>query len=383
MMLAVALLSTVSATGSAQAQTFARLYSFKGGSDGANPYAGLILDAAGNLDGTTYFGGLGSGTVFRVEKSGKETVLYSFHGESDGANPYAGLIQDGFGNLFGTTLYTGGFGDGYGTIFKINASGQETVLHKFVFGDGSRPYGGLALDTAGNLYGTAQLGGTSDSGTVFELNTKGKVSVLYSFTGKADGRNPFAGLVRDAAGNLYGTAPYGGDAQCDGGSGCGTVFKVTGIGQQTVLHSFTGGTTDGAVPYAGLIEDAAGNLYGTTYNGGTFNFGTIFKVDTFGKETVLHNFGGSPDGAYPNAALIRDTAGNFYGTTQFGGALGFGAVFKLETSGKETVLYGFPRPANGMMPTAGLVADTAGNLYGTTFAGGAHNLGVVFKLAPR
>jgi uncharacterized repeat protein (TIGR03803 family) len=379
--LAVALASAVFAALSAQAQTFMRLHSFKG-TDGANPYAGLIQDAAGNLYGTTYLGGLGGGTVFKLDKSGKETLLYSFNGTSDGANPYAGLVQDATGNLFGTTLYTGGFGLGYGTIFKLDTSGKETVFHKFVFGDGSRPYAGLVLDTAGNLYGTAQLGGASDSGTVFQVNPKGKASVLYSFTGDADGRNPYAGLVRDSAGNLYGTTPYGGDTQCFGGTGCGTVFKVTGIGKQAVLHAFTGAPADGAIPFAGLIEDAAGNLYGTTYNGGTFNFGTVFKLDTSGKETVLYNFVGSPDGAYPNAGLVRDAAGNLYGTTQFGGAIGFGSVFKVDTSRKETVLYGFPQPKNGMMPMAGLVADKAGNLYGTTLSGGTHGLGVVFKLAP-
>jgi len=377
--LAILLLSPVVTTLSAQAQTLTVLYSFKGGADGVQPYAGLLRDAAGNLYGTTYSGGApcNCGTVFKLDATGKETVLHSFAG-GDGQGPAAGLIRDAAGNLYGTTQYGGASGGG--TVFKLDATGKETVLYSFTAGaDGALPFSRLVRDAAGNLYGTTYFGDFCNCGTVFKLDATGKETVLHSFAGR-DGQNPYAGLVRGAAGNLYGTTAVG------GASGQGTVVGLNAAGKFKVLHSFAG--ADGANPYAGLVRDAAGNLYGATQVGGSSNncsrgCGTVFKLDTTGAETVLYSFTGPPDGQYPFASLVRDAAGNLYGATFEGGASGKGTVFKLDATGKETVLHSFAG-ADGAYPVivGGLARDAAGNLYGTTQYGGASDSGTVFKLAP-
>jgi uncharacterized repeat protein (TIGR03803 family) len=307
------------------------LHSFTGAPDGAGPIAGLVMDANGNLYGTTYYGGGPdpTGTVFKVSKSGKETVLYSFcavSGCADGESPYAGLVMDAKGNLYGTT--TGGGASGAGTVFKVTSKGKETVLYSFTGGpDGAYPYAGLVMDAKGNLYGTTYGGGKGD-GTVFKVTKTGKETVLYGFAGSPDGKGPEAGLVMDAKGNLYGTTVFG------GASNSGTAFKVSSKGKETVLHSFAGGT-DGATPYAGLVMDAKGNLYGTTYYGGTstncyLDCGTVFKVSSKGKETVLYSFTGGTDGAYPYFGfLVMDAKGNLYGTAYEGGSSEEGTVWKL------------------------------------------------------
>ena len=206
-------------------------------------------------------------------------------------------------------------------------------------------------------------------------------TVLYSFAGSpSDGANPLAGLIADRAGNLYGTTGFGGS------SDFGVVFKLAPNGTETVLHFFAGGPSDGRTPFfsGGLIVDPAGNLYGTTFGGGASDFGVVFMLAPNGTETMLHSFAGSPtDGASPQAGLIIDGAGNLYGTTANGGASDFGVVFKLAPNGTETVLHSFAGgPSDGAGPVAGLIADSAGNLYGTTSGGGASGFGVVFKLAP-
>jgi uncharacterized repeat protein (TIGR03803 family) len=241
----------------------------------------------------------------------------------------------------------------------------------------------LVRDGAGNLYGTTQYGGTNGGyGTVFKLDANGKLSLLYSFAGTPDGDDPYAGLLRDKAGNLYGTTQYGGT-----NGGYGTVFKLSSKGKLTLLHSFAG-TPDGVNPLAGLLMDAAGNLYGTTYYGGTKGgFGTVFKLNTKGKLNLLHSFAGMPDGQNPYSRLIRDAAGNLYGTTFYGGTAGYGAVFKLDTAGKLTVLHSFNDAPDGAHPIGGLVLDKAGNLYGTTSDGGDlscgfSGCGTVFKVTP-
>jgi uncharacterized repeat protein (TIGR03803 family) len=365
----------------AQPQTFSILHSFRGGLDGTNLYGGVILDARGNVYGTTYGAGNsgcsapGCGTVFRVNPSRRETVLYRFAGMPDGQNSTGTLVRDSAGNLYGTTQNGGT--DGHGTVFKLDTTGTETVLHSFANGptDGGYPSAGLIRDAAGNLYGTTPSGGTSDNGTVFKVDSTGVETVLHLFTNVPDGASPNAGLIRDAAGNLYGTT-------IAGGVGYGTVFKVSSTGVETVLYSFTGGT-DGLVPEGGLVRDSAGNLYGTTFYGGVSNFGTVFKLNTTGLETVLYSFTGGGDGQNPQAGLVRDTAGNLYGTTEFGGTSNLGTVFKLDTSGIETVLHTFTGTStDGRQPFAGVTLDTAGNLYGTTFGGGAFGFGIVFKLTP-
>jgi len=240
------------------------------------------------------------------------------------------------------------------------------------------------------LYGTTEFGGTacasqSGCGTVFKIDASGVENVLYSFTGGPDGGIPMAGLLRDPAGNLYGTTYYGGDLSCNSGTGCGTVFELSSTGVETVLYSFRG-EEDGELPAAGLVRDPAGNFYGTTFLGGAFGSGTVFRLSEAGKERVLYAFSGGADGSLPLATLVRDRAGNLYGTTQVGGAYGAGTVFEVEATGIEQVLHSFAGGADGTYPFAGVVIDSAGNLYGTTFSGGGAGLceggcGTVFELS--
>jgi len=266
------------------------------------------------------------------------------------------------------------------------AAPSYTVLHSFTFPDGARPAADLIRDSAGDLYGTTQNGGAYGNGVVFKLSPTEALTVLYSFTGGADGGKPVAGLVRDGAGNLYGTAANGGVAptgECP--NGCGVVFKVSPTGTETVLHSFTG--PDGVIPYSGLVRDRAGNLYGTTANGAASGDGVVFKLSPAGTETVLYSFTGGADGAVPVAGLMRDGAGNLYGTTQYGGASGNGVVFELircdtAPSGYDfKVLYAFTEQKDGYLPQGGVVQDAVGNLYGTASRGGYWDVGVVFKLS--
>jgi uncharacterized repeat protein (TIGR03803 family) len=275
------------------------LHSFTGGADGSFPEAGVIRDAAGNLYGTTSGGGdpncviaPGCGVVFKLDTTGKETVLYAFTGESDGAFSTAVLIRDAAGNLYGTAENGGDLNcilwpSGCGVVFKLKPDTRElTTLYAFTGGaaGGAIPYPSVIQDPEGNLYGTTEFGGYDSNqalgfGVVFKLDTAGKETVLYTFTGGADGSNPLAGVIRDAAGNLYGTTPNGGDLTCGAPYGCGVVFKLDTTGRETVLHTFAGGA-DGAGPSAGLNRDAAGNLYGTTSGGGDPNCdcGVVFKL---------------------------------------------------------------------------------------------------------
>jgi uncharacterized repeat protein (TIGR03803 family) len=327
-----------------------------------------------------------------ITPTGREVVLYEFTGRADGGYPQAPLVRDASGNLYGTT-FNGGTGKlceslGCGTVFKLDTTETETVLYSFTGGaDGSEPAAGLLLDAAGNLYGTTELGGADGAGTVFELSTTGKERVLYSFTGGADGGSPQAPLVHDASGNLCGTTYAGGNTSClsNVGPGCGTVFKVTGVGNETVLYSFTG-APDGKWPSAGVTRDAEGNLFGTTQQGGTAQFGTVFELNTENAETVLHSFTDGPDGAVPYAGVILDAAGNLYGTASESEGNSMGTAFELDTTGVLTVLYTFGSEGNGRDgygPAASLLLGPAGILYGTTGRGGAHNVGVVFEIIPQ
>jgi uncharacterized repeat protein (TIGR03803 family) len=308
-------------------ETVLHSFSNKSG-DGFQPTAGVVLSKAGDLYGTTYYGGAyGFGSVFKVTPKGKETVLYSFGGQSgDGQYPYAGLVLDKAGNFYGTTVFGGAYGDG--TVFKLAPTGAETVLYSFggQSGDGFQPYGGVILDNAGNLYGTNAFGGANaGGGTVFKVTPTGTETVLYSFGGySGDAAEPFAGVVRKG-GVLYGTTAGGGT------EGYGTVFKVTLKGKATVLHSFSRFSGDGYQPSSRVIFDRSGNLIGTTqYDGFSGAFGTVFEIAPDGTATVLHDFGSLGDGFGPAGGLVRDSAGNFYGTTEFGGTLeGGGTVYKL------------------------------------------------------
>jgi uncharacterized repeat protein (TIGR03803 family) len=354
------------------------LYSFAGGSDGEDPLNGLVQGNDGNFYGTTQLGGAsGDGTAFKITPSGTETLLHSFvGGSSDGATPYAGLIQGSDGNFYGTTQL-GGASNG-GTAFKITPSGTETLLHSFTgsSGDGAILTAGLIQGSDGNFYGATFEGGANSEGTVFRITPSGTETVLYSFAGGSnDGQSPSSGLIQGNDGNFYGTTANG------GANGEGTIFKITPSGAETVLHSFVGGS-DGATPYAGLIQGSDGNFYGTTWEGGANGDGTVFKISSSGTETVLYSFaGGSNDGADPYAALIQGSDGNFYGTTGAGGTSNAGTVFKITPSGTETVLHFFAGGYDGASPYAGVIQGSDGNLYGTTAGGGASGIyGTVFKV---
>lgn len=380
----IALLAAAAAGARAAAPQETVLYSFcslAACADGDSPNAGLVADRAGNLYGTTVGGGAyqdqygnGYGTVFKLAPDGEETVLHSFTGGADGASPFYGLIIDRAGNLYGTT---GGGAYGAGNVFKLAPEGEETVLYSFTGGaDGRGPTGTLIADRAGNLYGTTAEGGAYGYGTVFKISPAGEETVLYSFTGGADEGVPLYGVVADSAGNLYGSA---GD----------TVFKLTPAGVETVLYTFCtfAGCRDGNLP-SNLTIDSAGDLYGTAVDGGAQGDGVVFQITPGGEETVLYSFTGSNgavngDGGIPNAGVIIDAAGNLYGTTTYGGPtnfMGYGTVFKVTPEGEETVLYAFGGGADGGLPYAPLIADRAGNLYGTTEYLGANGGGTVFKL---
>jgi uncharacterized repeat protein (TIGR03803 family) len=370
-------LLVMASTVSAQS-TLITLHTFSGpsGDDGANSYAPLVQDGAGNLYGTTAGGGaFHQGIVFRVDTSGNETVLYDFTGGTDGGDPHSGLLLDAAGNLYGITG-GGGIFPGQGVVFKLDPSGVETVLHALTTTDGSGSASGLIIDPSGNFYGTAERGGAYDQGVVFKVDTLGNYSVVHSFgkRGVADGSEPYAGLVRDAAGNLYGTT-FGG-----GKYGAGTVYKIDASGNASVLYSFRGGS-DGLFPSSSLVLDVAGNLYGTTDAGGAHNLGIVFKVSASGKEKILHSFGSTNDGASPFVGLVKDESGNFYGVTDGGGAYHHGTVFRLDNTGNETVLYSFTGSGDGARPEGALWRDAAGNLYGTTLdRGSGHDAGTVFEL---
>jgi uncharacterized repeat protein (TIGR03803 family) len=373
-------------------QTLTVLHSFTRGSDGENPYAGLVRDGEGNLYGTTLYGGsYGYGTVFKVDENGTEKVLHSFAGgTSDGSNPYAGVISDTDGDvLFGTTA--GGVSSGRGTVFKVDTSGKETVLHVFTGSpDGAYPLGGLTRDQEGNLYGTTNSGGSYGYGTVFKVDPGGTETVLYSFTGSPDGAYPIlTSLLIDKNDTLYGVTNNGGGSVC-GGNGCGTLYKLTKSGKETVLYSFSGGTTDGCYPYGTLAMDTKYNLYGTTNACGSSGLGIVWKVETLvGTESVLHSFAGA-DGNDPEG-VIMDTKGNLYGETVYGGDLscnsGCGTLYKLSKSGTLTVLHIFHGSDGPQRPQGGLIRDAKGILYGTTYVGGSDRCdglgcGTVWKLTP-
>ena len=394
---------------SAQAQTFSVIYNFTGGSDGAKPYAGLTIDAAGNLYGTASAGGAGYGTVFKLKHKNSSwllTPLYIFQGGNDGDGPEARVIIGPNGSLYGTTSSGGRFGAG--SVFNLRAPvafcktplcpWTESVLYSFTDGlDGGSPLGDLVFDQEGNFYGTTSAGGYLHDGTVFKVDTLGNETVLHSFN-STDGADPRAGLIKDEAGNLYGTTLFGGRNEgCPPVEvyGCGTVFKVDATGTLTDLYRFSL-PPDAIEPSGNLVLDKAGNLYGTTTQGGSgdcfaysrelgkvqVGCGTVFKLDsTGGQETVLYSFLGGSD-KNPLAGLVLDAAGNLYGTT-YGVAGGDGGtVFKVDASGNETVLYRFTGGSDGANPSCTLAFDAKGNLYGTTQGGGANGHGVVFEITP-
>lgn len=370
-----------------QAGRCSLLYSFQCSPDGDEPESGLVRDASGNLYGTTLSGGQYSdGTVFKVTSSGTETVLHSFAGyPSDGSYPELGsLTLDAAGNLYGTTSGGGEFGEG--AVFKVTATGTgtESILYSFCAQsgctDGSTPFGGMARDNGGNLYGATDLGGTYDDGVVFKLTTGGIERVLHNFkSSPTDGAYPESNLIRDSSGNLYGTTYTG------GASSAGTVFKVTAGGAESLLYSFKGSTGDGAQPQGGgLLLDTSDNLYGVTTGGGPEGIGVVFKLTSGDTESALLNFTRA-GGEHPVDGLAR-AVGSLYGTTGGGGLgtscgpYGCGVLFGLTMAGTEVVLHQFTLNSfsDGANPRGGVIVES-GNLYGTLQQGGAYGCGAVFK----
>ncbi len=379
------------------------LHSFNGGdeNDGNEPVGPVLLDSSGNIYGTTFNGGLyGWGTVFKMSPgaSGWSLAnLISFNGLG-AAWPTSRLTFDAAGNLYGTTFFGGILNDGVAFELTPAAEGSwnQSALHDFGPNahDGTFPRSGVIFDQSGNAYGTTTGGGNFGNGTVFQLSPIAgggwKESILHSFH-DTDGWQPTAGLAIDEAGNLYGTTDFGGSSSaCD--SGCGAVFEVTpkaggGWGEK-VLLSFN--NNNGSSPSTPLTLDTDGNIYGTTSAGGTYNQGNVFKLSraSGGWElTILYSFGAIPnDGVAPSGFLASDAAGNLYGVTSNGGTHGVGTVFKLSrrTSGtwKETMLHNFTsNGGDGYSSGSGVVLDGAGNLYGTTENGGTYGDGTVYEIA--
>lgn len=409
----VALLLAFFKTKPALGQTFTVLHTFKG-PDGANPIGQLGRDKAGNFYGTTSNGGAGScsggcGTAFKMDKTGKEIWLHSFKGPPDASHPDAGLLRDGAGNLYGTTVY-GGYTTcvsfGCGTVFKLDKAGKQTFLYKFTgYPDGYFPEALLVEDASGNLYGTTYVGGNSGIGTVFKMDATGKETILHSFAGPpeggGDGAYSYEGVIQDKVGNLYGVTFEG------GAYGSGVAYELDTAGQETLLYSFAGGS-DGANPDSVLLFDPQGNLYGTTENGGNSECGgtgcgVVYELspqsDGSWTETTLYTFcslSNCADGEIPSVGpLIRDAAGNLYGSTVFGGTYRncngntCGVVFKLDPTGKETVLHSFTNAADGAYPWLDTM-DASGNLYGAAGQGGdlncapnkGYGCGTLFEITP-
>lgn len=396
---------------SAQAQTFTVLHSFTGGNDGAYPYAGITLDAAGNVYGTASAGGYtggncgasqGCGTVFRLKKTGSAWVLdplYAFTGGSDGSDPVARAIFGPDGSLYGTADMGGYEGDG--TVFNLRPQSTacksalcpwtETTLWEFMGtpegGDGCLPgLGDLVFDTAGHIFGTTLLCGSYRNGAVYELakqptgNWTETVNYNFGFI-YTQAQEPEASVIFDHQGNLYTTTAYGGS------DGVGTVVQLVNTGSgwaENDLHSFTFNGSDGGFPYAGLVFDRAGNLYGATWYGGSGGGGALFELtpsDGGWTFTVIHSF----TGAGPWASLTMDAAGNLYGTTLGDGAYGHGSVFKLTQSNGSwiyTSLHDFTGGSDGSGPVSNVTFDANGNLYGTASQGGISGSGVVWEITP-
>jgi uncharacterized repeat protein (TIGR03803 family) len=375
------------------AQTYQVLHFFAGPtSDGVQP--GVILQGGnGTIFGTTCHGGLSYyGTAYELSPAGNETILYNFNA-GYGSCPYSLFAWKG--EFYGTA---GGGAYRDGVIFKLDRRGNEIVLQNFGPSTTAGIYPGLYFQNAAGLfYGATSYGGTG-SGTLFTMNTSGKVTVIYNFPASNSGSS-VSGLVADENGNLYGTTLYNGSSMCT--LGCGTVFKLDAARNFTVLYSFTGGA-GGAYP-SGLIRDPEGNFYGITFEGGTCvlsNCGTVFKLDPSGNLTTLYSFAGFPDGIFPTGNLLRDASGNLYGTTFDGGLAhcdgfnygGCGILFKIDPSGKETIVHTFTGASGGDGANGGfLLLDADGTILGTTIGGGQQlncplsgyeGCGTLFQLTP-
>jgi len=378
-------------------QTFETLYRFSG-ADGKGPQGTLVQGTDGNFYGTTADGGATSlGTLFKITPAGALTTVHSFCVQGfypcpDGAYPVGGVVQAANGDFYGATQSGGLVDTNFGTVFQITPSGMLTTLFMFDGGDGILPSAPLVQAANGDLYGTTiGSGANGKGGTVFRVAPAGTLTTLYNFcsqSGCADGEQPFAGLVQGADSEFYGTTYQG------GANNSGTVFRMTPAGRLTTLYSFCSqsGCTDGASPYAGLVEDTAGNFYGTTYQGGTNNSGTVFKITPDGRLTTLYSFcsqSGCADGAYPYAGLVYASDDNFYGATYQGGSNNEGTLFRIKPDRALSTLYSFCSHhgcLDGELPYGGLLQGTDGNFYGTASGGGLGcgepgGCGTVFRLS--
>jgi uncharacterized repeat protein (TIGR03803 family) len=355
----------------ASAQTLTTLVNFSG-SNGASPlFAKLVQGKDGNFYGTTSTAGAhGQGTVFRITPQGVLTTLYSFCAKSgctDGAAPYAGLILAKDGNFYGTTEAGGSRSSG--TVFKTTPQGKLTTLHTFTFNDGAYPYAALVQAGNGSFYGTTESGGANLLGTVFKMTPQGVLTTLHSFN-STDGASPESPLIQATDGRLYGTTYNGGQ------QGYGTIFRMTPAGTLTTLHIFSD-ETEGRAITSGLVQSRNGIFYGSTTLGGPNGYGAVFSMTPSGSVTVLHSFAAT-DGATPNA-LVQGSDGNFYGTTIAGGAGSNGTIFEVTPQGAFSTLHTFTG-SDGGDSFAGLVQGSDGRFYGTTRVGGAQGDGTVFAL---
>jgi uncharacterized repeat protein (TIGR03803 family) len=363
------------------AQTLTTLWQFGGStSNGFQPHAGLVQGGDGYFYGTLYSGaqgnghGHGNGSVFQISAAGTFAQLYEFPAtipETNGASPNSVLVQGSDGNFYGTTApeLTPA------TVFRITSQGTLSTLYAF---SGIEPEGGLVQGNDGNFYGTTTDGGTNNDGTVFRISSAGTLTTLHQLgTVATAGIDPVAGLVQGADGNFYGTTFAGGT------NDDGTVFRISSAGTLSILYQFGTVASEGIQPDAGLVQGSDGNFYGTTYDGGTNNFGTVFKITPQGTLATLHQFGALPtDGVYPQAGLVQGSDGNFYGTTVYGGTYGSGTVFRITSAGSLTTLYQFGGVAtDGTVPLATLVQGSDGYFYGTTELGGTNNDGTVFRIS--
>ncbi len=387
------------------------LFSFYSPYGDALPIGGITFGADGNIYGATFYGGdYGNGMVYKLSPASGNwtmTVLHSFNPAStDGWGPTSPPVFDAAGNLYGTTEFGGTGGCsifGCGTVYELSPDAgvwKETVLHDFDGSDGWEIHPGLIIDAAGNLFGMATSGGSYNSGTVFELSPSGgswSFSVLHHFFGGKDGSIPYAALTLDAAGNLYGTTSAGGGHSAACKYGCGTVFQLSPAGDGTwterILHNFTTRAGDGAAPSSKLTFDAAGNIYGTAGSGGgALNAGIVFELSPLATgvwiEKTLHNFNQQAgEGNGPSNGLSFDSSGNLYGATIGGGTHGRGTAFMLSPTSSgpwsETMLNNFSEQGSGgYFPNSGLIFGPDGNLYGVAASGGRGGQGTVYEIAP-
>jgi uncharacterized repeat protein (TIGR03803 family) len=367
--------------------TFTTLVSFNG-TNGANPVGNLLQGKNGNFYGSAPNGGPNSnGTIFEISADGVFfTNFYNFSGGTNGAAPVGALVSDAAGNFYGTT-YSGGVSN-WGTIFQISSNGAYTRLGLLGGTNGANPDVALAQGADGSFYGGTKYGGpypnTTSGGTgygaIFQIATNGTLStpVLFNST---NGANP-AALVRGKDGNFYGTTAWGGNIS-PFTLGFGTIFRLSPDGTFTNLYKFTGGN-DGGFPYANLVQGSDGNFYGTTFNGGTNGWGSVYRITPAGQFKPLYSFTGLSDGAFPYSGLVQGSDGNFYGTAYSRGTYGVGTIFQMTTNGNLTPLISFSGTnglSPGINPQGALVQGTDGNFYGTTYSGGAYNDGTVFRLS--